>query len=110
MVRLVIVESPFAGDVERNTRYARAALRDCLMRGDAPLASHLLYTQPGVLDDSSADERDLGMGAGWAWMQRADAVLFYIDLGFSDGMREGLLRAKDAGLPIEERWLGGGWS
>ena len=29
-MRLVIVESPYAGDVELNIRYARACLRDCL--------------------------------------------------------------------------------
>ena len=42
-MRRVIVESPYAGDVERNIAYVRAAMRDCLMRGEAPLASHLLY-------------------------------------------------------------------
>ena len=51
-MKLVILESPFAGDVKRNTAYARAALRDSLLRGEAPIASHLLYTQDGVLDDA----------------------------------------------------------
>ena len=54
----VIVESPYAGDVERNERYARACIRDCLLRGEAPFASHLLYTQAGVLDDTIKEERD----------------------------------------------------
>src|SRR5690606_21487830 len=40
--RRVIVESPYAGDVETHVAYARAALRDCLSRGEAPIASHLL--------------------------------------------------------------------
>ena len=39
-MKLVIVESPFAGDTERNIRYARACLADCLRRGEAPFASH----------------------------------------------------------------------
>lgn len=47
-MKLVIVESPYAGDVKTNVAYARAAIRDCLMRGEAPYASHLLYTQEGV--------------------------------------------------------------
>jgi hypothetical protein len=47
-MRRVIIESPYSGDVETNVAYARAALRDCLSRGEAPLASHLLYTQPGA--------------------------------------------------------------
>ena len=53
----VIIESPYAGDVERNVRYARAAMADCLKRGEAPFASHLLYTQEGVLDDDIPGER-----------------------------------------------------
>lgn len=49
MKRRVVLESPYAGkdkeEVERNTRYARACVRDCIIHGDAPFASHLLYTQ-----------------------------------------------------------------
>jgi hypothetical protein len=41
-MRWVILESPYAGDVEANVAYARAAVRDSLMRGEAPIASHLL--------------------------------------------------------------------
>ena len=43
-MRFVIIESPYAGNVEENEEYARKCLRDCLMRGEAPFASHLLYT------------------------------------------------------------------
>lgn len=42
-MKLVVVESPYAGDVERNLRYLRAAMADCLARGEAPFASHGLY-------------------------------------------------------------------
>lgn len=63
----VVVESPYAGDVERNLRYLRAALRDCLLRGEAPYASHAIYTQPGVLDDDIPSERTRGIHAGLAW-------------------------------------------
>lgn len=42
-MKLVVIESPYAGDVERNLRYVRAAMRDCLLRGEAPFASHALY-------------------------------------------------------------------
>lgn len=47
MMRRVIVESPYAGEVEANVTYARACVRDCVLRGEAPIASHLLFTQPG---------------------------------------------------------------
>jgi hypothetical protein len=33
-------------------------LHDCLEPGEAPFASHLLYTQPGVLCDGVANERE----------------------------------------------------
>ena len=39
-MRLVVVESPYAGDVEANLAYLRRAMRDCLLRGEAPFASH----------------------------------------------------------------------
>lgn len=89
--------------------YARAAMRDCLLRGEAPYASHLLYTQDGVLDDDTPDERALGIEAGLCWGAAASKTVVYIDLGISDGMAEGIQRAKREGRPIEQRTLPG-WS
>lgn len=86
MTRLVVIESPYAGDVAGNVAYARRALADSLARGEAPLASHLLYTQPGVLNDDRPDERKQGIEAGLAWATRADLTVFYIDRGWSPGM------------------------
>lgn len=106
-MRLVILESPFAGDVPRNLAYARACMSDCLARGEAPYASHLLYTQPGVLDDTKPDERALGMAAGFAWGERADATVVYTDLGTSSGMVAGIERAQAAGRSVEMRTLMG---
>ena len=106
--RLVILESPYAGDIERNVAYARACLRDSLMRGEAPIASHLLYTQPGVLDDNLPDERILGIDAGLSWRFVAEASVVYTDLGMSKGMSYGIQRARDAGKVIEYRTIGWG--
>lgn len=106
-MRVVIIESPFAGDVERNTAYARACLRDCLRRGEAPFASHLLYTQPGVLDDGLPHERTQGIAAGLAIGERADATVVYTDLGISGGMQQGIAAAGDARRPVEYRSLPG---
>lgn len=105
-MRLVIVESPFAGDVERNIAYARMCLADCLARGEAPFASHLLYTQDGVLDDKDPEERKLGINAGLLWGAKADATVVYLDLGESSGMRYGIRAAGSVGRPIEYRKLG----
>lgn len=106
-MRLVILESPYAGDVERNVAYARAAMADCLDRGEAPIASHLLYTQPGVLNDDVPEERSLGIDAGLAWGTVADAAVFYVDLGMSPGMVEAWRRHHFEGRTVERRTLAG---
>ena len=105
MIR-VILESPYAGDVEANVAYARRALRDCLLRGEAPIASHLLYTQPGVLDDLIPGERALGIEAGLAWGALAEKTVAYIDRGTSRGMQYGIDRANSEGRPVEYRTIG----
>ena len=106
-MKLVIIESPYAGDVAKNIEYARAAMRDSLKRGEAPMASHLLYTQPGILDDDLMGERLLGIKAGFAWSTRADLTAVYADLGISDGMKIGIRTAEINGRPIEYRSLTG---
>jgi len=105
-MRLVILESPYAGDVEANVTYARRCLRDSLSRGEAPIASHLLYTQPGVLDDLIPSERQWGIDAGLAWGAKAEATVVYQDRGLSTGMVYGVLAAVKAGRPVEYRNIG----
>lgn len=106
---LTIVESPYAAGVnaaiQANITYARAALADCLTRGEAPYASHLLYTQPGVLRDHMQAERDAGIAAGFAWGEQADLRAFYIDRGFSRGMVQGLHEAMRLNQHVRIRTL-----
>lgn len=108
-MRLVILETPFAAPtpegIEENIAYAKRCLKDCLLRGEAPIASHLLFTQPGVLDDTKPEERALGIGAGHAWYRTAEAAVVYIDRGISRGMQAGVEAAKAAGVPVELRSL-----
>lgn len=112
-MKRVVIESPFAGrgsnfisraiDRWRNVLYARKCVRDALTRGEAPIASHLLYTQPGILRDGVAAERQWGIDAGLAWVGVADATAVYVDRGISWGMRRGIEVAKRAGIPVEYR-------
>lgn len=94
----VILESPYGSTdptiVERNRRYLRAAMHDCLVRGEAPYASHALYTQPGVLDDNIPAERTLGIEAGFVWRAVADKTVIYVDIGMSTGMKYGVEAAE----------------
>lgn len=98
---IVIIESPYAGDVEENVEYAKRCVKDSLDRGEAPFASHLLYTQ--VLDDTKPEERKLGMEAGFAIGAKADLVAVYVDRGMSPGMVEGFNRARARGQRTEFR-------
>lgn len=112
----VVIESPFAAharpglakriaprsveswleDRQRlHVNYARACLADCLSRGEAPLASHLLYTQPGVLDDTVPGERKKGIEASFVWRIFARATVVYTDFGISTGMQQGIDHACD---------------
>lgn len=102
-MRLVILESPYAGDTVRNVAYARAALRDSLLRGEAPFMSHLLYTQ--ALDDNDPTERALGIEAGLAHGALCHATVVYADYGISRGMQLGIARAESEGRPVETRYL-----
>jgi hypothetical protein len=105
MPKLVILESPYAGNVEKNLEYARRCMRDCFIRGEYPFASHLLYTQEGILDDNNSEERKLGIDAGLSWGDLADKTIVYTDLGISKGMEYGIKRAKEKGRDIEYRKL-----
>lgn len=105
----VVIESPYASDTiqgrKDNITYLRRCLRDSLMRGEAPFASHAIYTQYGVLDDEFADERALGIAAGISWGSTADLVVVYIDRGISSGMIQGIVAATVRRARIEVRAL-----
>lgn len=108
-MKLVIVESPYAGNVWqrwRNRRYARRCVRECLVAyGEAPIASHLLYTQPGILRDHVPAERQHGIDAGLAWRAVAQASVVYVDRGISAGMKYGIRAAVQAGIPVHIRCM-----
>jgi hypothetical protein len=102
-VKLVIIESPYAGKIARNTLYAQACLLDCLGRDEAPLASHLLY--PQVLDDTDPAERKLGIDAGLAWRKHVDYAVFYEDFGWSTGMKFAAATYLAENIPTQTRTL-----
>lgn len=113
-MKRVIVESPYAAPtpegIQRNIDYLRACMRDCLLRGEAPYASHAMYTQPGVLRDEVEEERQHGIEAGFAWRSVAEKTVVYEDRGISTGMLYGIKHATANGHDVEYRKLGGEWT
>mgnify|MGYP003652604272 CR=1 FL=1 len=110
-MRRVVIESPLRAETESdrklNRDYARVCCREALLvYGEAPFASHLLYDQPGLLDDLDPVERELGITAGLEYVKGADATVVYTDKGISGGMWRGIAAAKKCGRPVEYRHLG----
>lgn len=108
--RRVYLESPFTAPTQegrdRNRRFLLRCMRDSSMRGEAPFASHLLYTQ--FLDDDVPEERAIGLECGLAWADAgAEATVVYTNLGISGGMQFGIDRANQVGRPVEYRELEG---
>jgi hypothetical protein len=83
-MKRVVIESPLAGDFQKNFRYALWCAYDCRLRGESPYASHLFF--PLFLNDLEPEQREFGITAGYAWSQHADVFAFYIDLSWSVGM------------------------
>lgn len=106
-IRRVCVESPLAGDVERNTRYAEACMLHALQLGESPFLGHLLY--PRVLNDADPVDRQRGIAAHLAWLCAAHAVVAYVDYGVSNGMAKAIRLAGEMLLTVEYRTLGPDW-
>ena len=106
-MELVVIESPYKGENpserERNIRYLYACMKDSINRGEAPYASHALYTQ--ILNEEDDVERTLGIEMGLLWGANANLVAVYADLGLTDGMKLGIQRAEQDGRRVVFRFL-----
>lgn len=103
-MKLISVESPFAptatSTTDEHIRYARKACRFVALKGYSPYASHLFFTQPGILDDTIPEERELGIKGGKAWEVHAEESWFFLDYGMTKGMKYGLDEATRLGRGI----------
>jgi hypothetical protein len=114
-VKRVVIESPFGRNVDgskctaaqyaRNIRYLNRALAHSIAMGDeAPYASHRFY--PGLLDDTNAEQRALGMKMGLVWSEVAEKVVVYQDHGVTQGMSDALAQHRARGIPVVFRSIG----
>ena len=96
-MKLIYVASPYAGDVQKNTEFAKEACRHAMSEGHAFFAPHLLY--PAILDDNQPQERQLGINMGLAMLSHCDELWCYGDR-ISHGMMEEIAEADRLGIPI----------
>ena len=99
--KLVYIASPYAGDVETNVQFAKAACRYAIGQGATPVAPHLLY--PQILSDDIPEEREAGLRMGLRVLEACDEI-WLCGGRTTQGMGMELSAAEMLGIPV--RWLG----
>lgn len=94
---MVYIASPYAGDVENNIAYAKAACRYAMEQGCTPVAVHLLY--PQFLNDLIPEERELGIQMGLRVLKACDELWLCGEF-ISAGMQTEYQAAKELGIPV----------
>jgi len=106
----VIIESPYSGDIEKNVSYAWECLNDSYFRhNEAPIATHLLWTKLStdciekehIPDDKEGRKR--AMTKCRELRKKINKVIFYVDRGWSGGMKLALEECKEDSIPYEIR-------
>lgn len=95
--KLVYIASPYAGDVEANVAFAKAACRYAMGQEATPVAVHLLY--PSMLDDNVPAEREAGIKMGLRVLEACDE-LWLCGSRMSHGMEAELTAAERLGIPV----------
>jgi len=96
-MKQVYICSPFAGDIESNQWFARAACRYAVNQGCAPIAVHLLY--PQILNDAVPAERESGIQMGLRVLVSCDEA-WICGERISHGMNCEIAEAERLGIPI----------
>lgn len=94
---MVYIASPYAGDVENNIAFAKAACRYAMEQGCTPVAVHLIY--PQLLNDLIPEERELGIQMGLRVLRACDELWICGDR-VSQGMQAEYQEAKKLGIPV----------
>ena len=96
-MKVIYTASPYAGDIKKNTEYAKRACRHVMEQGHAFFAPHLLY--PQLLNDADPQERQAGLNMGLALLPRCDELWCYGD-HISPGMNLEIEEADRLGIPV----------
>ena len=95
-MKIIYVASPYAGDIEKNTAFAKTACHHVMEQGHAFFCSHLLY--PNILDEHNPKERQLGLDMGLAMLKTCDELWVFGE-HISGGMMEEIEEAKRLSIP-----------
>lgn len=96
-MKLIYVCSPYAGDIEQNTKNAQEYCRYVMDCGHAPIAVHLIY--PQFLDDNNTAERAAGITAGFRVLAACDELWIFTEHQ-SNGMKAEIAEAQRLGIPV----------
>lgn len=97
--KLVYIASPYAGDVEGNVAFAKAACRYAAAQGCTPVAVHLMY--PRFLDDRVPKEREAGLKMGRRVLAACEEI-WLCGERMSAGMKAEEAEAQRLGIPIRK--------
>ena len=95
--KLVFISSPYAGDVEANTAFAKAACLFAVKQGVVPVAVHLMY--PQIWDDRIPAERERGLRMGLRILEACVEVWLFGER-ISEGMWQEWEEAEKLGIPV----------
>lgn len=96
---MVYIASPYAGDVEGNVAFAKAACRYAAAQGCTPVAVHLMY--PRFLDDRVPKEREAGLKMGRRILAACEEI-WLCGERMSAGMKAEEAEAQRLGIPIRK--------
>lgn len=94
---LVFICSPFAGDMEGNTKRAREYSRFAVSKDCIPIAPHLLF--PQFLEETDPAGRELGISFGLVLQSMCREMWVFGDT-VSKGMAVEIEKAGERGIPI----------
>lgn len=97
--KLIYIASPYAGEIEQNVAFAKAACRYAMAEGHTPVAVHLLY--PQFLDDGDPAQRAAGLAMGHRVLEACQELWVCGDC-ISTGMAHEITEAEKLGIPIRE--------
>ena len=91
---IIFVSSPYAGNIEENTKAARRYCRYVVEQGHTPIAPHLFF--PQFLNEKT--ERLLGIQMGLHLLDFCDEIWVFGEQ--STGMKSEIAYAEENGIPV----------